>query len=111
MELKFNIYWKYDKIGRIEVKDYKIVKNEWYTSDRCLRLYAKVTDYGVLFNLLQRRIMPRHRWTKEFLDEVGEPEYNVYRLLYKTHGLDVADYMWFEFDGQHLNYDDIKVRD
>ena len=47
----FDLYFKYDKIGRIEIKNNKLVKNEAYTDQLILRPYARVKEAFTMVQL------------------------------------------------------------
>lgn len=72
----FDLYFKYDKIGRIEIKNNKLVKNEAYTDQLILRPYARVKEAFTMVQLLQERVMCKERWDTKQLNHIGLTEYN-----------------------------------
>ena len=114
MDLHFDVFYKEHKVGHIDVVNNIITNNILYNTDKewFWHPFPKVTDFNNLFVMLKERLMPECRWTKEVLDSVGEKEYNVYRLIRKTHGIDADDFWWFRFDDEpNITYNDVKVRE
>lgn len=111
LNLCFDLYFKYDKIGRIEIKNNKLVKNETYTDQLILRPYARVKDAFTMVQLLKERVMCEERWDTKQLNHIGLTEYNFFKILKITHGVDIDDFFWLKFDGEDISYDDVKVRD
>ena len=111
MDLHFDIYHRYDKIGHIDVVDNKIINNIRYKPE-ILHPFPILRNINALYYFLKERIMSESRWTAEMLESVGESEYNVYNLVKKTHGVDIDDFWWFKFDTdpEDLSFDDVRVR-
>lgn len=106
-----DIYRKNECVGRLEIIEGRLIKNEVYTSDWHKHPFPRTTEIYHMANALKDRLMPECRWTPEVLAYIGESEYNVYRLLRKTHGIDRDDFWWFKFDDEDITYEDVKVRD
>lgn len=109
LNLCFDLYFKYDRIGRIEIKNNKLVKNEVYTDQLLLRPYARVKDAFTMVQLLRERVMCEERWDAKQLNHIGLTGYNFFKILKITHGVDIDDFFWLKFDGENTSYDDIKV--
>lgn len=102
MTFSFDLYEEDNKIGRVEVVDNILVKNETYTSELLSQPCARIRDFETMFRWMQSRLMCPSRWTKEILNHYGLESYNAYKLLKITRGIDIDDFFWFKFD------DDIK---
>lgn len=111
LNLCFDVFNKYDKVGRIEIRNGELTKNEVYTDDLLLRLYAKAKDAFAIIEMLHFRVMCEERWDEKMLRHYGLEEYNFFDALRATHGVDFDDFFWLRFDGETITYDDVKVRD
>lgn len=111
MDLNFDVFWKDEKTGHIEVKNNKLIKNECYTDNPLKNAYGKIKDYYNLVGYMETRIMCPERWTPEMLDYIGLKEYNLFEIFKRMHGMDRDDFEWCRFAGETVTYEDVKVRD
>lgn len=66
--------------------------------------------YGVM-EILEGRCFPRNRVNAdELLHKLSLKNYHPLDIVRKTHGLMRNDYVWIRFEGEHLTYDDVKIR-
>lgn len=60
---------------------------------------------------LETRTVPRTRYDiEDILRKFGLKEYNAYAMCKKSHALSMSDYIWIRFEGEDINYDNIKIR-
>ena len=43
----------------------------------------------------------------KYLTKLGVPDYDVYKICEKTHGVRKSDYIWFRFQGENLTFEDL----
>ena len=110
-DLNFDVFWKDEKVGHIEVKNNRLIKNESYTDNILINAYSRIKTYPDLVGYMQTRIMCYERWTPEMLKHFGLKEYNLFDIFKTMHGMDKDDYEWCRFEGEDLTYNDVKVRD
>lgn len=114
MLVKFKTYWKDELCSYIEYnKSTNYIKYEAYV-DNPMHLPFGVLKNPTLTHLdrfFQSRCFPEARTRKkQMLRCICVDHYDPELIVRKTHGLQAEDFMWLEFDGEHLSYDDIKVR-
>ncbi len=105
-----DIYHKNQKVGRLEIINNKLVKNEVYTNNLLLHPFPRTKTLMGITSALKERVICKERATKEILDSMGLKEYNVYAILRNTHGVDTDDFIWFKYDGEDITWDDVRVR-
>lgn len=105
-----DVMCKDKKVGRLEIKDGKLIKNEVYTNNIMEHPFPRSKYLMDILGILSERVICEERFTDELKQMTGIPEYNVYALLRNTHGADVDDFIWFRFDGETLTWDDINPR-
>lgn len=111
MDLVFDVFWRDEKTGHVEIKNNTLIKNECYTDDLLKCACGRIKDYINMTGYLKTRIMCRERWTAEMLADIGLQEYNFFEILKRTHGVDVDDFTWFRFEDEEITWNDVKVRD
>lgn len=119
--LKFDVYSKDEKVGRVELSGSKVIKNECYLdpSTPYLPMYypfAYMSSSYDIIDYLSTRVIPHNRdGIERILKANGMNEYNMYKLLEFNHGIKYDDFTWFKFDhlesDRNITYDDVKVRD
>ena len=111
MDMIFDVFWRDEKTGHVEIKNNILVKNECYTDNPLKCGCGKIKDYLTMEEYMKTRIMCLERWTPEMLDYIGLKEYNLFEIFKRTHGIDRDDFEWFKFEGEDLTWEDVKVRD
>ena len=106
----FDIYHRYDKTERIEIIDGKLIKNEVYTEKLVCHLCPRAKTLMAVVAALKERIICEERFDEEIQKILGLKEYNLYKILRKTHGVDVDDFIWLKFDDEDITWDDVRVR-
>lgn len=120
--LKFDVYFKDMKTGRIELEGMQIVKKECYINIAEYKYpfiyfpFLNVNSGQMVRQMLSERVIPPDRGDMdEILKANNIPEYNFYTLLEYNHGIKYDDFTWFKFDhlpnDKNLTYNDVKVRD
>lgn len=112
MKLNFccDIYHCYDKVGRLEIKDGKLIKNEVYTDNLIFHPFPRSKTIEQVIAALQQRVICESRCNEFLLNSMGLDHYNIYDILYNTHGVDIDDFIWFKFDNEDITWDDVRVR-
>lgn len=107
-----DIYNRDKKVGRIEIKEGVLLKNECYIDNifdhPCPRSKTACDVLGILAN----RVLKPCRCDDWLLNKMGLKEYNVWKIFRINHGVDGADTIWFKFDDddESLCFDDLRVR-
>lgn len=60
----------------------------------------------------ETRCFPRGREDeKDILEFLGLRQYNPLDIVRKTHGVMYKDYNWIRFEGENIQWEDVKIRD
>ena len=112
LNLCFDIYHRTEKVGRVEIIDSKLIKNEVYTDNMIKRLFPATTPLVNILAILKSRVICKERCDKAMLNSMGLTEYNIYDILKHTHGVDVDDFIWLKFDEDPVDlcWNDVRVR-
>ncbi|MDE6314188.1 MAG: hypothetical protein K2M46_11345 [Lachnospiraceae bacterium] len=110
LNLCFDIYHSYEKVGRIEIVNNVLKKNEVINPDLWVHPFPNSKTLEQILGALKQRILCPERCTPDMLASMGLTEYNVYDILKNTHGVDSDDFVWFKFDGENITWDDVRVR-
>jgi len=107
-----DIYHKDQKVGRLEIINGKLIKNEVYTDNIMLHPFPRSTTFIDITSALEDRVICKSRCTPEIMEDIGISEYNIYDILKNTHGVDVNDFIWFKFDDDdaRLSWNDLNPR-
>ena len=92
LNLCFDIYHANDKVGRVEIVNSKLIKNEVYTNKIIERLFPESTPLPNILPILKGRVICKERCDEDMLKSMGLKEYNVYDILRVTHGVDRSIY-------------------
>lgn len=106
----FDIYHRYDKTGRIEIINGKLIKNEVYTQNLLFHLCPRAKTFPAVVSALEDRVFCESRFDDIMKKSLKLEHYNIYDILRKTHGVDIDDFIWLKFDGENITWDDVKVR-
>lgn len=103
--LKFDMYDKDVKVGRIELNGLVVEKNECYVDlskypfPFMIYPFCRITDAYGIWEFMKNRVVPRDRdGIEEILEVYGMKEYDAIELAKKTHGVMFEDFWWFKFD-------------
>lgn len=104
--LKFDVYRKDIKVGRVELHGNEVVKNEIYFTPKDYAFPFMINPFinmktGVsIRRYLSLRAVPHEKANiTKILNAMGLKEYNVYDMLEINHGVKCDDFLWFKFDG------------
>lgn len=86
------------KVGRLEIVNSKLIKNEVYTDNLMEHPFPRSKDMMTILEILKGRVICRERFTEEIQRATGLKEYNVYGLLRDNHGLNINEYSWLKFE-------------
>ena len=106
--LMCDVMYKDEIVGRLEIVDGQLIKNEVYTDVPLKHPFPKHKSFFAIAEALSGRVFCRERFVEEMQRAVGLTEYNVYDIMRNTHGADVDDHIWFRYDGEDLCWDDVK---
>ncbi len=111
--MNFSVMWKDEKTADVYVsEDHKTVRIEKYT-DHCCKMPFGGNNNTIerIYNFLCDRWIPAARSDmKERLRDLGLSEYNPWEIVKKTHGVMWEDSIWLKFEGETLEWKDVKAR-
>lgn len=108
----FRTYWQ-DKLTAEVIINNNDVIIKRYETNPCKQMFCK--EHMTLYEL--GSILETRCWSEdradlpEILEFLGLEEYNIYDIVRKTHGVKVSDYIWMEFDDEHLNALEVLQKD
>ncbi|MBQ9278218.1 MAG: hypothetical protein IJ224_06245 [Lachnospiraceae bacterium] len=105
-----DVMWKDEITGHISIHD-GVVSYKAFTDNKFKILFAECANKLTIITTMQERVLPPCRCDEKMLKHLGLTEYNAYKILRQTHGVDVDDFKWLRFDGESLTWNDVKVRD
>lgn len=105
-----DVMWLDKKVGRLEITDSKLVKNEVYTNNIFEHPFPRSKRLMDIIHILSERVICKERWNDIMQRKSGIYEYNVYDILHNTHGADVDDFTWFRFDGECITWAEVDPR-
>ena len=109
--IKADIYFKEKRVGRLEIEEGKLKKNECYAEWYDHPCSRSKNAFDVL-DILSERVIPPCRCDEWLLNKHGLKEYNTWDIFRITNGFNGADSIWFKFDDdkEDLEYKDIILR-
>ena len=105
----FSVFWKDEKTADVFF-DEKDIHIKRYTTNPAKQIFFsdKISNYE-LGEILTWRCWDKNRENIEkYLYELGLTEFNPYKICRKTHGVMYQDKIWFRFEGEIINWKDIK---
>lgn len=113
--LAFTIMDKHDPLIHITVDDEQNITLNALSNEQVpylpSNLYSSAITMEQLNDFFESRCVPRTRVNiDELLDKMGLPFYHPLSIIQKTHGLITDDFIWIKFDGEAIDYDDIRIR-
>ena len=82
LNLCFDIYHANDKVGRVEIVNSRLIKNEVYTNKIIERLFPESTPLPNILSILKGRVICKERCDEDMLRSMGLKEYNVYDISF-----------------------------
>lgn len=112
VSLHCDIYHKDEKVGRLDLEGFNLIKNEVYTDNILKHPFPKSTKAVHILSIIEDRVICNERCDKEILNSMGFSVYNVYDVFKANHGIDIDDFIWFKFDGESddICWDVVKAR-
>lgn len=98
MDFKCNIYFMDELVGRLELSNGKLIRNEVYTDNVLMHPCPNSHTYIHVMNTLRDRAIPKCRCDDYMLRMMGLKRYDVLGILRSTHGVVTDDFIWFKFD-------------
>lgn len=118
--LKFDMYLKDTKVGRVELNGLTVEKNECYVDlsnypyPFLIYPFCRIKSAIGIWDFVLERVVPKERANiDEILEAFGMKEYDAYELVRKTHGVMCDDFWWFKFDDvpdDGKTWDDLNMR-
>ena len=110
--IKADIYCKNEKVGRFELVDGVLLKNECYTDVLVKHPCARAKTAIAVLTMLSHRVLPACRCNDWLLNKMGLTEYDVWKIFKHNHGVTDQDFIWFKFDDDRsdLCFDDVRMR-
>lgn len=109
--MKFQIMWKNEEVAAIETfpdTDAVTIKR---SPDYPLFLNNTV-DRRRIYEFVKSRCVEESRADiKEILEAMNLDEYNPWKMIRITHGVDWDDFYWVRFEGEDLKWEDVRVRE
>lgn len=113
-EFRFSTYWKNEKTSDVLVSaDHKEVQYKRYTNEIIKSpFYGGDITVARVYDFLESRCMDKNRkQLPEYLKELKLEEYNPWEIVKITHGTMWEDFLWLKFEGESLEWEDVKLRD
>ncbi len=106
----FTVYWNNEKTAYVDLTG-DTVKITRYVLHPVKQIFAKdeMTRYE-FGRVLKLRCWDENRdHLERYLKKIGLDEYDPYRICEHTHGVMYGSKIWFCFDGEQLNAEDVLV--
>lgn len=107
----FKTYWK-DELTAEVITEKSRVYIKRYTTHPAKQLFCKdeITRFE-LGQVLELRCWDRNRANLNlYLEELGVKEFNPYEICRRTHGVMVQDFIWFQFEGENLTFEEVRFK-
>lgn len=112
VSLHCDIYNENDKVGRLDIENGVLLRNDVFTDILVLHPFPKSTTAYSILNILRDRVIPIERWENVYANHIGIKEYNPYKILKKNHGIRSDDFIWLKFDEdpKGLKWEDVMFK-
>ena len=112
VSLHCDIYYRDEKVGRLDLEGLTLIKNEVYTNNIMKHPFPRSTNAMQILGIIEERVICEERCDEAILRSMNLTEYNVYDVFKANHGIDIDDFIWFKFDGEgdDVCWDTVKVR-
>jgi hypothetical protein len=109
--LDFEVMWRERVVGRIVIENDVLVLNENYVDNLYENQFRFVKDAITVREMLKGRVVCPSRFYAGLQKAFGFEEWDLLKMLKDTHGVDVNDYQWIRFEGEEIEWNEVKVRD
>lgn len=108
--MKFQIMWKNEVIADIETypntEEVKIKRSSSYPF-----FLNNTVNRRRIYEFIKSRCVEENRADiKEILNAMNLDEYNPWKMIRITHGVDWDDFYWIRFEGEKIKWEDVRVR-
>lgn len=107
----FKVFWNDELTAEVKIETDR-VQVKRYTTHPFKQIFPKDSMSRYTFG----QILAARCWEEkrddlpQILKQLNLKEYNIYEVLLKTHGVSYNDSIWFEFEGENLNSDQVLVK-
>ncbi len=109
--LKFETYWKDELTSRVIVHNNHVYIKRYVLHPVKQIFPTNETDVYTLSKILEGRCWERGRKDIDnILNKLNIKYYNPLDIVRKTHGVSYNDFIWIKFEGEKLDWEDIKPR-
>ena len=100
--IKFDVYVRNKKVGRVEIENGVLVKNETYTDVPLEYIYGRVKDSETMIQcLIDTCFCLRHEKNMMMAYFYGLDDYDPIKLLKRSHAYSYSMRSWFKFDDDY----------
>lgn len=109
--MKFQIMWKNKEVATVETfKDTDAVTIK--RSPDFPQFLNNTVDRRRVYEFIKSRCVEENRADiKAILSEMKLAEYNPWKMVQITHGVDWDDFYWIRFEGEDIRWEDVRVRE
>ena len=109
-DFKFETFWRDEKTSDVDVRGDKVYIKRFTTHPAKQIFYAdEMSRFELGDVVLKSRCFDAKRPDcKKLLEHMGLEDFDVYKVCRKTHGLMVQDFIWFRYEGEDINWNDIE---
>lgn len=109
--MKFQIMWKNELVADVEVfpdtDEVKLQKHKGFPNFLDNRV-----DRRRIYEFIKSRCVEENRSDiREILNQLGIQEYDPWKMVRVTHGVDWDDFYWLRFEGEDFRWEDVRVRE
>ncbi len=106
--LQFFCYWKNQPVSMVSVRGREVLVKKFIEHPVKQIFSQEKMDIFALSKLLQSRCWEEDRvGMSDILKRLGLTHYDPLAIVKKTHGVSYNDFLWFEFDNEHLRWEDV----
>lgn len=109
--LCFTCYWKDEPVSFVNVRDNRVFIKR-YVDDPIKQLFwSDNIDLYRLTEVLRSRCWEENRADiDQIKKKLGIQYYDPLEIVKMTHGVSYNDFLWFQFDGEFLHWEDVAPR-
>ena len=106
--LHFCAYWKDELISKVDVEGNEVFITRYILHPVKQIFWTDKMDVFQLTRVFEGRCWERGRSDiQDILHSLGLSVYDPFEIVKKTHGVSYNDFLWFQFEGENLNYKDL----
>ena len=109
--LRFTCYWKDEPVSDVCVRGNNVFVKRYVKHPVKQMFYADKMDLFRLTEILKTRCWQEDRADVDLiLKKLGIEYYDPLEIVKKTHGISYNDFLWFQFNGEFLQWKDVAPR-